>query len=112
MSVIKDTLYERAISAIKDVVSGIAEEFNAHHKQIGKMGIVDRVRAGKVQLRQKKSDAKGYKVVNGQIVKMTPEEARTRRITAKISARKRRGKEAVIQRKRTISIHVRTNRLG
>jgi hypothetical protein len=43
---------------------------------------------------------------------MTPEEMRHRKISARISARKRRAKEGQIERKRLISLKIRGNRLG
>ena len=106
---IREELYSRALVAI-ELISEAA--LNLHHKEIGKMGIVDRIRGGHVQLRKKQSDEKGYKVLNGQIVKMTPEEMRHRKISARISARKRRAKEGQIERKRLISLKIRGNRLG
>lgn len=81
-------------------------------KIFGKLAIVNRVRGGEVQLRKKESNQSGYKVENGHIVKMTPEEARNRKRSARISARKRKSKMAQILRKRVLSLVKRTNRLG
>ena len=108
----KDVLSARAKIAADAISEQVGAAYDAHHKTIGKLGIVDRVRGGHVQLRKKQSESKGYKVLNGTIVKMTPEESRKRKISAKISARKRRGMMAQIDRKRNISLRVRTNRLG
>lgn len=108
----KDVLSERAKIAADAISEQVGAAYDAHHKTIGKLGIVDRVRGGRVQLRKKQSESKGYKVLNGTIVKMTPEESRKRKISAKISARKRRGMMAQIDRKRNISLRVRSNRLN
>ena len=114
---VKDMLYKKALSITEaileqEVLPAAIRAADRHHKKVGKMGIVDRVRDGKVQFRKKKSDAKGFKIVNGEIVKMTPEEMRRRKIAGKISARKRRAEMAQILRKRSVSLRVRDARLG
>lgn len=103
------SLYQRALGAIEAISEA---EINKHHKKFGKLGIVDRVRGGKIQLRKNQSDAKGYKVLNGVIVKMTPEEARRRKIAGKITARRLKGMQSQMQRKRDVSLKIRANRLS
>ena len=107
---ISETLMVRALATIEEITE--AANDTKHHKHFGKIGIVDRVRAGKVQLRKKKSDAKGFKVHNGVIVKMDPSEVRKRKIAGRITARKLRGKQAQILRKRSISLNIGGARLG
>lgn len=116
MSDIKSRLAERAISAINSILESegmpALRPADKHHRKVGKKGIVDRVRGGKVQYRKEKSDTKGYKLVNGEIVKMDPAEVRKRRIGGKISARKRRAAMGNLLRKRAISLKIRNARLA
>lgn len=78
----------------------------------GKVAVVNRIRGNHVQLQKKESAIKGYKIVNGQAVKMTFKEMKKRRVSAKIAAKKRRNEMAVINRKRAISMKLRARRLG
>lgn len=119
---IKSRLMEKALNAVTAMLEAeiatntqmpaAGRPADQHHRHIGKMGIVDRVRGGKLQYRKKKSDVKGFKLVNGSIVKMTPQEIRKRKISGKISARKRRAQMASIIRKRALSLRIRGARLG
>ena len=84
-----------------------------HNRRInGKVEIVNRVRNDKVQMQKKESAVKGYKIVNGVVVKMTLAEMKHRRLAAKIASRKRENEMATILRKRAISLKLRNQRLG
>lgn len=113
---IKEKLYEKALDTVaailEQTIPAAARPADRHHRHVGKLGIVDRVRGGHVQLRKAQSDTAGYKVQGGMVVKMTPEEVRRRKIAGKISARKRRSEMAQILRKRLISMKIRSGRLG
>jgi hypothetical protein len=84
-----------------------------HNRRInGKVEIVNRVRNDKVQMQKKESAVKGYKIVNGVVVKMTLAEMKHRKLAAKIASRKRENEMATILRKRAISLKLRNQRLG
>lgn len=84
-----------------------------HNRRInGKVEIVNRVRNDKVQMQKKESAVKGYKIVNGVVVKMTLAEMKHRKLAAKIASRKRENEMAAILRKRAISLKLRNQRLG
>jgi hypothetical protein len=84
-----------------------------HNRRInGKIEIVNRVRNDKVQMQKKESAVKGYKIVNGVVVKMTLAEMKHRKLAAKIASRKRENEMATILRKRAISLKLRNQRLG
>ena len=84
-----------------------------HNRRInGKVEIVSRVRNDKVQMQKKESAVKGYKIVNGVVVKMTLAEMKHRKLAAKIASRKRENEMATILRKRAISLKLRNQRLG
>lgn len=84
-----------------------------HNRRInGKIEIVNRVRNDKVQMQKKESAVKGYKIVNGVVVKMTLTEMKHRKLAAKIASRKRENEMATILRKRAISLKLRNQRLG
>lgn len=86
---------------------------NAHNRRVsGRVAIVNRVRNDKIQMQKKESIAKGYKIVNGQAVKMTFTEMKRRRIAARIASKKRAAEMSTIERKRKISMNLRNARLG
>jgi hypothetical protein len=87
-------------------------EFNAHRTDMGKVAIVDRVRNGVIQIRKLVNETKGFKIVDGQLVKMTPEEIRARKRGAKIAVRKRRAELAQIKRNLLVSLRKRKVRLA
>lgn len=97
---------------LSEIVIEQLEEATSHHKVYGKLGIVDRIRGGQVQLQKKQSEQAGYKVVHGQVVKMDPEELRNRKRSARIAARKRRSEMAQILRRRLVSLKKRESRFG
>lgn len=85
---------------------------NANRLDLGRTAIVNRVRGGQIQMRKTVSQTQGYKIVDGGLVKMSPEEMRRRKFAAKISARKRRSMVAQIVRNRKISLRKRDSRFG
>lgn len=101
---IKERLNQLVVEQLSEAIS--------HHKVYGKLGIVDRIRGGQVQMQRKQSEQAGYKVVRGQVVKMDPEEMRNRKRSARIAARKRRSEMAQILRRRVISMKKREARFG
>ena len=78
----------------------------------GKIDIVNRVRDGKVQLRKRVSNAKGFRIKDGKIVKMTFAEKKKRKVGARIASRKRKVIMARILKKRAKSLLLRQRRLG
>ena len=85
---------------------------NRHHLSMGRVALVDRIRGGQLQMRHTVSEQTGYKILDGELVRMSPEEIRRRKRAARISALKRRGEEARILRNREISLRKREIRLG
>jgi hypothetical protein len=85
---------------------------SAHRRDFGKVAIVDRVKGGQIQIRKLVNETAGYKIVDGNLVKMTPEEIRDRRRGARIAVRKRRGQEAKIERHLHASLKKREARLS
>ena len=85
---------------------------NIHHITMGRMALVDRIRGGVLQMRHLVSEQAGYKILDGSLVRMTPQEQRRRKRAARISARKRRSKEAAIIRAQHLSLRKRAMRLG
>lgn len=86
--------------------------YNKNKIAMGRFSIVNRIRGGKVQMRHMVSEAIGYKISDGKLIRMTPTEIRRRKIAAKRSAIKRRGQVAAIVRKRGISLRKRSMRFG
>lgn len=82
-----------------------------HNRKVGRVKILNRVRAGKVQIRKRRSAVKGYKISGNSVVKMDPREVRKRKIGARIGKRKRRAKAGIANRRRAISNRIRKNRL-
>lgn len=78
----------------------------------GKVAQVNRIRNGKLELKATKSDVKGYKIKDGQAVRMSPKEVKKRKIGAKFAAKKRAQQASKIARKRAISMKMRDRRLG
>lgn len=78
----------------------------------GKIVQMDRIRNGKLELKAQKSDVKGYKIKNGQAVKMSPKEVKKRKIGAKFASKKRAQQSSRIARKRAISMKMRDRRIG
>lgn len=87
-------------------------KFNKNNISMGRFSVVNRIRGGKVQLRHKVAEAVGYKISDGMLVRMSPMEIRRRKIAAKRSVIKRRGKVAAIVRKRGLSMRKRNLRFG
>ena len=85
--------------------------FNPDHLVFGRLGLVNRVRGGKIQWRHTVSEATGYKILDGSLVKMTPMEKRRRKIGARIGARKRAAEISQIIRNRNISLRKRQQRI-
>jgi len=83
-----------------------------HRHDFGKVAIVDRVRGGQIQIRKLVNETAGFKIVDGNLVKMSPEEIRDRKRGARIAVRKRRGQEAKIERHMHASLKKREARLG
>lgn len=87
-------------------------KFNKNNISMGRFSVVNRIRGGKVQLRHMVAEAVGYKISDGKLVRMSPMEIRRRKIAAKRSVIKRRGKVAAIVRKRGLSMRKRNMRFG
>jgi hypothetical protein len=85
--------------------------YDPNHMVFGRTGLVNRVRGGKLQWRHLVSEVQGFKILDGGLVKMTPQELRNRRIAARIAARKRAGEVAQIVRNRRMSLMKRDMRL-
>lgn len=83
-----------------------------HRTDMGRVAIVDRVRGGVVQIRHVVNETAGYKILDGNLVKMTPEEIRARKRGARIAVRKRRGEAAQIDRNLHFSLRKREVRLA
>lgn len=103
---IHETLTEMAYDSI------ISEKLDRNKRKAGRRSMVNRIRQGKVQIMHTVSEVPGFKVVNGQLVMMKPEERRKRKRAARITARKRSVKMAQILRKRNISLRKRKARFG
>jgi hypothetical protein len=85
----------------------------SHKTVLGRVAIVDRIKGGQIQIRHLVNDTGGgYKIVDGQLVKMTPEEIRDRKRGARIAVRKRRSEAAQIDRNLHASLRKRETRLG
>lgn len=84
----------------------------AHRTVVGRVAIVDRIKGGVVQIRHIVNETAGFKIVDGQLVKMTPEEIRDRKRGARIAVRKRKGEAAQIDRNLHASLRKREVRLG
>lgn len=89
-----------------------ASSYTKNRKKIGRKIIRNRIINGKTQFRINRSGAKGYKIIKGHAVRMTPTERRSRRLGARIAKRKRKTKMATILRKRARSMRIRKSRLG
>lgn len=85
--------------------------YDPNHMVFGRVGLVNRVRGGKLQWRHLVSEVQGFKILDGSLVKMTPQEMRRRRIAARIAARKRAGEVAQIVRNRRMSLRKRDARI-
>lgn len=85
---------------------------NKNRQSRGKIALVNRIRGGKLQMRKAVSNKKGYKIKNGQAVRMKPAEIKKRKLSARIASKKRRNKMSQINRKRGISLNIRNRRLG
>lgn len=103
---------KRRFSSLLEEALKEASKSSFHHRRFGRLAVVDRVRGGKIQIRVKKSDVKGYKIIDGRVVRMNAIEIRKRKIGARIAVRKRRAKIAQIKRKRAISLRIRRRRFG
>ena len=111
MSFLKEQLTEAAINVLDEAVRKVGTS-TKNKRLAGRRAFVNRIRNGKVQMRHMVSQVDNFKVVNGQLVMMKPEERRKRKRAAKISARKRAVKQAQILRKRQISMRRRQSRFG
>jgi nucleoside diphosphate kinase len=87
-------------------------DFNKHRTNMGRVAIVDRVHNGVIQIRKIINETKGFKIVDGKLVKMTPEEIRARKRGAKVAVRKRKSEAAQIKRNLLTSLRKRKVRLG
>lgn len=85
---------------------------NRNRMERGKIALVNRVRGGKLQMRKAVSNKKGYKIKDGQAVRMKPAEIKKRKLSARIASKKRRNQMSQINRKRGISLNIRDRRLG
>lgn len=91
----------------------LLEGMNTRNKvERGRAAIVNRVRGGKLQLKKLVSNSKGYKIDDGSIIRMKPQEIKRRRIGAKFASKKRRNQRASIDRKTKLSLRFRARRLG
>jgi hypothetical protein len=98
---IAEKLEQLEIEIIDDLTEG----------NIQKMGrtklIRIRVRNGKVQRRVKKSAIKGFTIRGGRLIRMSPQERRHRKMAARRSRFKRKGKLRQTMRKRTMALRKR-----
>lgn len=85
---------------------------NRNKVERGRAAIVNRVRGGQLQLKKLVSNSKGYKIDDGSIIRMKPQEIKRRRIGAKFASKKRRNQRANIDRKTKLSLRFRARRLG
>ena len=85
---------------------------NRHHRNYGRMSVVDRIRGGKVQIRKKMSAVKGYRIQSGRLIRMSVTEMLRRKKGARIASRKRHSQMAKILRHRKISMRKRNLRFG
>jgi hypothetical protein len=91
------------IELIKEQMSSTAYDIISERFQL-----VNRVRGGETQRRKKVSSREGFTVRNGKIVKMKASERRTRSLSQRKAARKRKGKMSTSLRKRRISLRKRS----
>ena len=96
----------------EDEDESLEEAYNKNKRVTGRTAVVNRIRGGKVQFRKVTSQARGFKIKGGQLVRMQPQEIRRRKRAAKISARKRKQEQGRINRARKISLKLRKTRLG
>lgn len=99
MSDFKDILSEVAVELLPEAVRKVVKS-TKNRRLAGRRAFVNRIRDGHVQIRHEVSEVDNFKIQNGQMVMMKPEERRKRKRAAKISARKRSVKQAQILRKR------------
>lgn len=108
-----DHVQESSIyAALTEAAMAAAQQYNPNFKAAGRLAIVNRVRGGDVQMRKLISTIQGWKVVDGTLVKMTPDEVRRRKRGAKIAARKRESEMSQVNRQRMLSMKIRQNRLA
>ena len=100
---VKDKLTELALDLLPEAVT---------RRDMGRKALVSRVRNGKVQINHAVSQVQNFKIVDGKLVMMKPEEIRKRKRAARIAARKRSTKMSQILRKRSISMNKRKARFG
>lgn len=100
---IQDKLTELALELLPEAVT---------RRQVGRKALVSRVRNGKIQMNHPVSEVNNFKIVDGKLVMMKPEEIRRRKRAARIAARKRSTKMSQILRKRSISMNKRKARFG
>lgn len=87
------------------------EHSHRHRWAYGKVAVVDRVRGGIIQIKKLISITKGFRIVNGELVKMTPDELRNRKRGAKVASRKRKSEKSQIHRNYVMSLRKRESRL-
>lgn len=82
----------------------------ANVQRMGRTKLVRvRIRKGKVQRRKKFSAVKGFTIRGGKMVRMSPQERRNRKLSARRAKFKRRAKMKQALRKRNISLRKRRN---
>ena len=105
-------LFEQKLEIIKErIVKEESEKLGLTEANIQKMGrtklVRIRIRAGKVQRRKKFSTVPGYTIRGGQLVRMSSQERRHRKMGARRAKVKLRSKRNQILRKRKISLRKR-----
>jgi len=85
---------------------------SVHRWDYGKVAVVDRVRGGLIQIKKLVNETKGFKIVKGQLVKMTPDEMRARKRGARMAVRKRKAEKSQIHRNYEKSLRIRGARLS
>lgn len=112
---ILETMLENDITkiALANAAATNTASSDKNIKEIGKMKIIRRaIRGGRVVRNLVRSNKKGWKIVSGKVVKMTPKEKRNRKFAALFKAnRKRAAKETISLFRREKSDRLRA-RLG
>ena len=87
-----------------------SELLEGNIQRMGRLKLVRlRIRKGKVQRRKKLSAVKGFTTRGGKLTRMSPTERRHRKMSARKSRFKRRGKLKQSLRKRNLSLRRRTS---
>lgn len=102
------TLSEEVSKRMNEIASSLIEEIRVNDYEDmlfeARIGIVNRVRNGKIQRRHKVSNVSGYRFQDGRLVRMSPREQLNRKRAQRKGALKRKTKMGTSIRRRQISI--------